>query len=103
MSNQKCPKCGSDKIATERRQDGDSMCLVCKHRDKRPAFYVKESDHCGVVHTVSITLKDVGGNVLQTGNMSINDINILSQLHGKSAVMIMYEELMTRDAIKRGG
>lgn len=55
------------------------------------------------VHTVSLILKDVSGNILQTGNMQINDIKLLSELHGKSAVLIMYEELMSRDAIERGG
>lgn len=55
------------------------------------------------VHTVSMILKDVNGNILQTGSIQIKDIQILSELHGKSAVLIMYEELMSRDAIERGG
>lgn len=103
MPNLKCPKCGSEKIASEKRPDGDSQCLVCKHRDKTSTFCVKEITNSGVVTTVSITLKDADGNVLQTGNIQIKDINILSELHGKSAVLFMYEELMSRDAVERGG
>jgi len=103
MSNPKCPKCGSENITSERRLDGDSRCQDCKHQDKLAAFYVKEPIKRGVVHTVSMTLKDVNGNILQTGNMQIKDIKTLSELHGKSAVLIMYEELMSRDAIERGG
>jgi len=103
MSNPKCPKCGSENITSERRPEGDSRCQDCKHQDKLAAFYVKEPIKRGVVNTVSMTLKDVNGNILQTGNIQIKDIQILSELHGKSAVLIMYEELMSRDATERGG
>ncbi|PKP53774.1 MAG: hypothetical protein CVT92_02260 [Bacteroidetes bacterium HGW-Bacteroidetes-1] len=103
MSNPKCPKCGSENIASERRLNGDSICQDCKHKDKTTVFYVKEPVKRGVVNTVSMTLKDVNGNILQTGNIQIKDIVTLSELHGKSAVLIMYEELMRRDAIERGG
>lgn len=34
----KCPKCGSTNIATERRPDGNSTCVICKHTDKTQAF-----------------------------------------------------------------
>ena len=103
MSNPKCPKCGSENITSERRPEGDSRCQDCKHQDKLAAFYVKEPIKRGVVNTVSMTLKDVNGNILQTGNIQIKDIQILSELHGKSAVLIMNEELMSRDATERGG
>jgi len=103
MSNPKCPKCGSENVTSERRPDGNSRCQDCKHQDKIAAFYIKEPIKRGVVNTVSMTLKDVNGNILQTGNVQIKDINILSELHGKSAVLIMYEELMSRDATERGG
>jgi len=53
------------------------------------------------VHTVSMILKDIDGEHLQSGNIQIKDIKILSELYGKSAVLIMYEELMSRDAIER--
>lgn len=103
MTNPKCPKCGSENVASERRPDGDSRCQDCKHQDKTTAFYAKESIKRGVPHNVSIQLKDVDGNIIQTGNIQMKDIQILSQLHGKSAVLVMYEELMSRDATERGG
>jgi uncharacterized Zn ribbon protein len=103
MTNPMCPKCGSENIISERRPDGNSRCQDCKHQDKLTAFYVKEPVERGIVNTVSITLKDVNGNILQTGNVQIKDIEMLSQLYGKSAILIMYEELMSRDATERGG
>ena len=33
-----CPKCGSTKITTEKRIDGDSTCGECKYRDKTGNF-----------------------------------------------------------------
>lgn len=121
MTNPMCPKCGSENITSEKRPDGDSRCQDCKHQDKLTAFYVKEPVERGIVNTVSITLKDVkepikrgvvntvsmtlkdvNGNILQTGNVQVKDIEMLSQLYGKSAILIMYEELMSSDAIERG-
>ena len=32
MSELKCPKCGSDNIATERRPDGYHSCLECHYQ-----------------------------------------------------------------------
>jgi hypothetical protein len=97
MTNPMCPKRGSENITSEKRPDGDSRCQDCKHQDKLAAFYVKEPVERGIVNTVSITLKDVNGNV------QIKDIEMLSQLYGKSAILIMYEELMSCDATERGG
>ena len=33
-----CPECGSTKITTEKRIDGDSSCGDCKHKDKTGNF-----------------------------------------------------------------
>ena len=33
-----CPKCGSMKITTEKRIDGDSSCGDCKYKDKTGNF-----------------------------------------------------------------
>lgn len=40
-SKPKCPKCGSENIATERRPDGKSLCLnqECKHEASTVNFY----------------------------------------------------------------
>jgi predicted RNA-binding Zn-ribbon protein involved in translation (DUF1610 family) len=39
----KCPKCGSENIITEKRIDGFSTCLDCKHHDKTGEFIFVEN------------------------------------------------------------
>lgn len=52
----KCPKCGSESFATERRPDGNSVCGNCNYVGKTTEFYPKYklNDLCFKVITGSI-------------------------------------------------
>lgn len=38
-----CPQCGNDKVATERRPNGNSSCIPCKYTAPTQMFYVDDN------------------------------------------------------------
>jgi uncharacterized Zn finger protein (UPF0148 family) len=62
----KCPKCKSDKVATERRPDGDSLCGECEYKAltaefDKPAREHTASKDCWCSPTLVGDYRDEGG------------------------------------------
>lgn len=52
-----CPECGSDKIVTERRPDGDCICNECNHKFKNSINESTEIEN--LLRTNDIKIKNV--------------------------------------------